>query len=166
MLSFSSATSESWAYYALRDFPSLIDASKRALLLDPNDWFQLGVGFEGTGKLPEAISEYQKAIEMSGSPKGAVALAHAYSSVGKKAEADKVLRDLERKLRGSADSPYTMATIYAGLGENDKAFEFLEKAYSERSLDMSISPNSDLLLDRLRPDPRFQNLLQRMGLSN
>jgi TolB-like protein/DNA-binding winged helix-turn-helix (wHTH) protein/Tfp pilus assembly protein PilF len=164
-----SATSESWAYYALRDFPSLIDASKRALLLDPNDWFQhylLGVGFEGTGKLPEAISEYQKAIEMSGSPKGAVALAHAYSAIGKKAEGDKALRDLERKLKGTADSPYTMATIYAGLGENDKAFEFLERAYSEKSLDMFISPNSDLLLDRLRPDPRFQNLLRRIGLSN
>ena len=98
---FSSAMSESWAYYALRDYPNLIDASKRALLLDPNDWFQhyaLGVGYEGTGKLQEAISEYQKAIAMSGSSKGAVALAHAYSAVGKKAEAEKVLRDLERKL--------------------------------------------------------------------
>ena len=57
-----------------------------------------------------------------------------------------------------------MATIYATFGENDKAFEFLEKAYSEKSLDL-LSLKSDLLLDRLRPDPRFQNLLQRIGLS-
>ena len=57
-----------------------------------------------------------------------------------------------------------MATIYAGLGENDKAFEFLEKAYSEKSLDIS-SLKSDLLLDTLRPDPRFQNLLRRMSLN-
>ena len=59
-----------------------------------------------------------------------------------------------------------MATIYAGLGEKDKAFEFLEKAYSEKSLDMSISPNSDLLLDSLRSDPRFQSLLHRIGFNN
>ncbi len=165
----SAATSESWAFYALRDYPNLIDASKRALLFDPNDWFQhyaLGVGYEGAGKLQEAISEYRKAIEISGSSKGVVALAHAYSAIGKKAEGDRVLRDLERKLKGTADSPDTMATIYAGLGENDKAFEFLEKAYSQKSLDMFLSPNSDLLLDRLRPDPRFQGLLHRMGLSN
>jgi tetratricopeptide (TPR) repeat protein len=139
------------------------------LLLDPNELslhYNLGVGYEGTGKPQEAISEYQKAIEMSGDSKASVGLAHAYSAIGKKAEAQKILRDLERKLRGSADPPYTMATIYAGLGENDKAFEFLEKAYSEKSLDMSISPNTDLMLDSLRSDPRFQSLLRRMGLNN
>jgi hypothetical protein len=59
--------------------------------------------------------------------------------LGKKAEAEKILRDLERKLKETSASPYTMATIYAGLGENDKAFEFLEKAYSEKSLDISWS---------------------------
>ena len=96
----------------------------------------------------------------------AVALAHAYSATGKKAEAEKILRDLERKAKETSASPYTMATIYAGLGENDKAFEFLEKAYSEKSLDISWSLKSDLLLDSLRPDPRFQNLLRRMALRN
>jgi hypothetical protein len=59
-----------------------------------------------------------------------------------------------------------VATIYAGLGENDKAFEFLEKAYSEKSLDISWSIKSDFLLDRLRPDPRFQSLLRGMGLKD
>jgi len=57
-----------------------------------------------------------------------------------------------------------MARIYAGLGENDKAFEFLDKAYSEKSFDI-LSLNSDLLLDSLHPDPRFQDLLRRIGLS-
>jgi len=57
-----------------------------------------------------------------------------------------------------------MATIYANLGENDKAFAFLEKAYSEKSFDISWSLKSDLLLDSLRPDPRFQSLLRRIGL--
>jgi hypothetical protein len=59
-----------------------------------------------------------------------------------------------------------MATLYAGLGENDKAFEFLEKSYSEKSLILPSSLKSDLLLDTLRPDPRFQNLVRRIGLVN
>jgi hypothetical protein len=94
-----------------------------------------------------------------------VALAHAYSAVGEKAEAEKILRDLERKSKQTSASPYTMATIYAGIGENDKAFEFLEKAYSEKSFDISSSLKSDLVLDSLHRDPRFQNLLGRIGLN-
>jgi TolB-like protein/DNA-binding winged helix-turn-helix (wHTH) protein/Tfp pilus assembly protein PilF len=167
---FSSASTVSGTYYLLRDYPDLIEASKRALLLYPKDWSQhyyLGIGYEGTGNLEGAISEYQKAIEISdGAQDPAVALAHAYSAAGKKAEAERMLRGLEQKSKGTAISPYRMATIYAGLGENDRAFEFLEKAYSERSLDLSWSVKSDFLLDGLRPDPRFQSLLLRMGLKD
>ena len=163
------ASTEGLVYYSLRDYPSLIDASKRALLLNPDDsWdhYLLGVAYEGTGKLQEAIPEYQKAVEMSGGDSdNVVSLAHAYSAVGRKAEAEKNLRDLERKLKGTADSSFTMARIYASLGENDRAFEFLEKAYSKKSLDMR-SLNSDVVLDSLHSDPRFQDLLRRMGLNN
>jgi len=128
--------------------------------------YYLGVGHEGTGKLQQAIVEYQKAIEMvGGSQVASVALAHAYSALGKKAEAEKILRDLERESKESAVSPYTMATIYAGLGENDRAFEFLEEAYSEKSLDIIWSLKSDFLLDPLRPDPRFKDMLRRIGLT-
>ncbi|MGB6877922.1 MAG: tetratricopeptide repeat protein, partial [Candidatus Acidiferrales bacterium] len=167
---FSAAETELATYYQLRDYPDLIEASKRALLLDPKVWsrhYDLGIGYEGTGKLQEAISEYQKAIEMSdGSPVPTVALAHAYSAVGRRAEAEKILRDLERKSEETSVAPYTMATVYAGLGENDKAFEFLEKAYSEKSFDIPSFIKSDFLLDSLRPDPRFQNLLRGMALTN
>ena len=165
---FSAAYAESMAYYELQDYPGLIQASKRGLLLDPKDAFQhytLGVGYEGTGKVQEAISEYQKAIQMSGGPQSVVALAHAYSTAGKKAEAEKILHDLQRKSKETSASPYTMATIYAGLGDNDKAFDFLEKAYSEKSFDISSSLKSDLVLDSLHRDPRFQNLLGRIGLN-
>ena len=56
-----------------------------------------------------------------------------------------------------------MATIYAGLGERDKAFEFLERAYQERSLDISWHLKADLRIDNLRSDPRFQDLVRRVG---
>jgi len=165
---FSAARTVSGTYYQLRDFPALIEASKRGLLLDPKDWMQhyfLGIAYEGTGKLEKAISEYQKAIEMSGGSQGVVELAHAYLAVGRKTEAEKILRDLQRKSKETSTSPYTMATIYAGLGENDKAFEFLEKAYSQKSLGLPSSLSSDFLLDSLRPDPRFQAILRRLGLT-
>jgi TolB-like protein/DNA-binding winged helix-turn-helix (wHTH) protein/Tfp pilus assembly protein PilF len=165
--SFSAATTESLTYYQLRDYPNLIASSKRWLLLDPKDWSQhlaLGVGYEGTGRLEEAISEYQQAIAISGASESVVALAHAFRAVGKNAEADKILRDLEHKAKESSASPYTMATIYAGLNENEKAFQFLERAYSEKSLDLVRSIKSDMLLDSLRSDPRFQDLLRRIGL--
>ncbi|MBV8811664.1 MAG: hypothetical protein JO033_23600, partial [Acidobacteriaceae bacterium] len=126
----------------------------------------LGAGYEGTGNLQEAIHEYQNSIKRADGALGpTVALAHAYSAAGRKGEAEQILRDLERKSKGTSTSPYTMATIYAGLGENDKAFEFLEKAYSEKSFEMSESLTSDLLLDNLRPDSRFQSLLRRMDLN-
>ena len=164
---FSSAMAESVAYYELKDYPELIEASKRGLLLDPEDAFLhylLGVGYEATGKLPEAVSEYQKAIKLGDGPSASVALAHAYSAAGRKAEANKILRDLQRKSEGTSVPPYTMATIYAGLGENDKAFEFLEKACSEKSLDITLFLQNDFALDSLRSDPRFQKLLRRMSL--
>ena len=78
----------STTYYELRDYPHLIEASRRALLFDPKDWYQhytLGVGYEGTGKLLEAISEYQKAVELSaGDQNSAAALAHAFVAIGRR----------------------------------------------------------------------------------
>jgi TolB-like protein/DNA-binding winged helix-turn-helix (wHTH) protein/Tfp pilus assembly protein PilF len=165
----SSAMTESVTYYELRDYSGLIEATKRGLLLDPEDAFLhylLGVGYEATRKLPEAISEYQKAIKMWDGPSASVALAHAYSAAGRKAEANKILRDLQRKSKETLASPYTMATIYAGLGENDKAFEFLEKACSGKSLDITLFLQTDFALDSMRSDPRFQSLLRGMALKN
>jgi hypothetical protein len=56
-----------------------------------------------------------------------------------------------------------IAAIYAGLGNKDKAFEFLAKAYDERSADLSYFLKADLRMDTLRSDPRFQDLLRRMN---
>ena len=165
----SSAMAESAAYYELRDYPSLIEASRRGVLSDPNDWFQhyyLGVGYEGMGKLLDAISEYQKAMEMSDGDQGpTVSLAHAYLAVGKRAEGENILRDLERESKSAYVSPYIIATIYAGLGQKDRAFEFLEKAYLERALDLTWFLKADPRIDSLRSDPRFQSLLRRVGFS-
>ena len=168
--SVSSALTESAVDYQLRDFDRLVAASRRGMALNPNEWleyFYLGVGYEGTGKRLESISEYQKAVELSGGDQDAtVALAHAYAGVGRRAETQKVLRDLEQESTKVYVSPYLIATLYATLGDKDKAFKFLEKAYLEKSLDISWYLKADLRIDNLRSDPRYQNLLRRVGLKD
>ena len=164
---FSAAHSESMIYYELRDYPDLIEESRRALLLDPKDWYQhytLGVGYEGTGKLLEAISEYQKAVDLSaGDQDSTAALAHAFAAIGRRAEAEKILHDFERKSKGTHISPYLMATMFASLGDKDRAFEFLGKAYQERSLNLPWGLRADLRIDNLRSAPRFQALMRRVN---
>jgi TolB-like protein/DNA-binding winged helix-turn-helix (wHTH) protein len=162
----SSMWSESDAYFELRDYANLIEAAKRGLILDSKDSSQhyfLGAGYEGTGRLQEAIREYQKAMETSDEPRLAVALAHAWAAAGEKVKAEKMLRDLEHNAKAMA-SPYTMATIYAGLGENDRALESLKKACLEKSFGAGWI-RADPLLDNLRSDPRFQDLLRQIGLA-
>jgi tetratricopeptide (TPR) repeat protein len=134
---------------------------------NPNEWtehYNLAVAYAGTRRLLEAVYEYQKAVEMSdGNPDAAAALAHAYAVIGRRPQAEKILRDLEQKSKSAYISAYTFATIYAGLGDKDKAFQLLEKAYREKSLDISWHLKADLRIDNLRSDPRFQDLVRRVG---
>jgi tetratricopeptide (TPR) repeat protein len=164
----SSAIAESETYYQLRDYAGLLEASRKGVVSYPNEWVEhnyLGIGYEGTGKLLEAISEYQKAVELSdGNFNASAALAHAFAGIGRRAEAEKILRDVKLKSKSGYVSPYMIATIYAGLGEKDRAFELLEEAYQERSLDLASHLKADLRFDNLRSDPRFQALSRRVGL--
>jgi TolB-like protein/DNA-binding winged helix-turn-helix (wHTH) protein len=166
--SIGSFLTESAVYFQLRDFDRLVEASRRGMALNPNEWFEhfyLGAGYEGTGKGLESIAEYQKAVELSGGDQDAIAaLAHAYAGVGRRAETEKMLRELERKSGTVYVSPYLIATLYGALGDKDTAFEFLEKAYQEKSLDLSWYVKADLRMDSLRGDPRYESLLRRMGL--
>src|SRR5580704_12134215 len=168
--SIGSFLTESAVYFQLRDFDRLVEASRRGMALNPNEWFEhfyLGAGYEGTGKGLESIAEYQKAVELSGGDQDATAaLAHAYAGVGRKAETRKILRDFEQKSATTYVSPYLIATLYAALGEKEAAFKFLEKAYQEKSLDLSWYLKADLRIDSLRSDPRFHALLSRVGLNN
>jgi TolB-like protein/Flp pilus assembly protein TadD len=166
----SSALTEAGTYYLMRDYEHLVEAARRGVISNPTEWLEhyyLGIGYEGTGKGLEAISEYQQAVEISGGDQDATAaLAHAYAGIGKKSETRKILSDLERKSARSYVSPYLIATVYASLDEKDKAFEYLEKACREKSLDLSWHWNADARLDNLRSDPRFEALARRMTLSS
>jgi hypothetical protein len=76
-----------------------------------------------------------------------------------------MLQDLQKESTKVFVSPYLIATLYATLGDKDTAFKFLDQAYREKSLEMSWHIKADLRIDNLRSDPRYQNLLRRVGLT-
>jgi tetratricopeptide (TPR) repeat protein len=164
------ATVESAVYLQLRDYPALLEASRKGVASDPAGWMEhyfLGVGYESLGKPTDAIPEYQKAIMISGGDQDATAaLAHVYAVLGRNADAERVLHTLQSRSKESYVSPYLVATIYAGLGEKAAAFKFLEEAYQQRSPDLVWYLKADPRIDNLRAEPQFQPLLQRTGFSN
>jgi hypothetical protein len=92
-------------------------------------------------------------------------LGHLYATSGRKGEARAVLDELRQLSRREYVPADSMALIHAGLGEKEQAFAWLEKAYEERSFRMAwlkVEPR----WDSLRSDPRFTQLLQRMGLAS
>ena len=94
-------------------------------------------------------------------------LAIVYALSGKRGEAQKVLDKLIELARQRYVAPYRMAQIYIALGDRDRAFEWLEKGYRERSfgesvMDLKASP----FWDPVRSDPRFADLLRRMNLAH
>ena len=110
----------------------------------------------------EAVAELQKAVRLSGgSPICIADLARAYVASGKMNEAVKLLSDLKKSSNaGLADAPQ-IAMIYASMGDNDQAMQWLERAYEER-FNPSILLRSGF--DPLRSDPRFEELMRRIGL--
>jgi Tfp pilus assembly protein PilF len=155
-------------YYQTRDYTLMLEVMRNYVASNPRHWLGrnlLGVAYQGSGQTLRAIPEYQKAVEYSGNDSDPTAsLAYAYARTGKRAEAEKILRDLLERSRTSYVSSYMIATIYAGLGNKDRAFEYLEKAYDERSADLSYFLKADLRMDTLRSDRRFQNLAKHVGL--
>ena len=90
-------------------------------------------------------------------------LGHAYAASGHKAEAQNVLSELDDLQNRRYISPYTVAAIYAGMSEKDRAFEWLEKANEERDIWL-MNLKVDPAFSKLRSDRRFADLLARAGL--
>lgn len=155
-----------WILYLAGQNDKAIEQCSRILALDQNFFPALryrGLAYAQKGMYREAISDFQKAVKLSGSPLMLAILGQAYAAAGKKAEAEKVLgdlRDLQDKLYVS---PYTVAGIYAGLGDNNQAFKWLEKAFDERDIWL-VNLKVDPVFSKLRSDRRFADLLFRTGL--
>jgi len=112
----------------------------------------------------EAETELRKAKDLLQQNVGVEAdIGHAYAASGKREEAQKVIGGLKQLAKQRYVSSYYIALIYTGLGEKDSAFAWLESAYKERS-DLLIYLKVEPRLDNLRSDPRFADLVRRVGL--
>jgi len=150
-----------------RQYDLSIGQLKETIILDQNfAWahWSLGEAYLENSMFEEALSSFQKGSALSGdSVIIKVDIARAYALSGKKVKAQELLDDLIRQSKKIYVSPYNLATIYAALGEKEKAFAWLEKAYEERSNNL-VYLKVDPKLDILRQDVRFSSLLKKIGL--
>jgi TolB-like protein/DNA-binding winged helix-turn-helix (wHTH) protein/Flp pilus assembly protein TadD len=146
-------------------FDEAVQQSRKTLELDPHfavGHYELGQALLQTRRNDEAIAEFQKAIEISGhSAVFDSNLAYAYAVSGHREEAIRIAKDLEAQHALNAVAAANIALIHVGLGDQDTALEWLNKAYDARF-------NPSILLrpafDPLRANPRFKDLLHRIGL--
>jgi Tfp pilus assembly protein PilF len=135
---------------------------------NPNFWFDhcyLARTYEATGKMAEAIAEFQRTLTLDNDNTEIWSgLGHAYALSGNKKEAQKVLDHLKELSAHTYVAPYSSAIIYAGLGDKDEVFSWLDRAYEERSYFLAVYLTTDSRLDGLHADPRFVELKQRIGL--
>ena len=155
------------AYYEARQYDRAIEAYRKILELDRDNalahlW--LGASYQQKSMYAEAIAEYEKARQIDNSPWVLGWLGNGYAVAGRTADARKVLTELEQMAKQRYVSPYNNALVYVGLGEKDEALDWLKKADEERN-DYLIYLKVEPLFDSLRADPRFGELLKRVGLT-
>ena len=154
-------------YYAGR-YDEAIDQCRRTIQMDPNfavaHW-HLGLAYEQKQVFDSATEEFKKAISLSeDSPLMRAALSRAYAKSQKKDEANEMLNELNELAKRQYVSAYEVAKIYVALGNSEQAFQLLGKAYAEHSfhlVNLNVCPH----FKSVRSDPRFQDLVQRVGLS-
>jgi len=156
-----------WTLMTAGHYDSAVEQLRRTLELEPTfseSHFLLSKAYWGKGLYPEAISEAEKAASNSGrTPRFVAAVGYALAAAGKRAEAHNIIDELVRSSKSDNVSPSYIAGIYSTLGERDQAFEWLEKAYQVRDDELAYIKD-DPIFGSIRSDPRYTDLLRRMGL--
>jgi serine/threonine-protein kinase len=157
-----------WHYLYARQYDQALEQIEKTVEMDKNfaqtyPW--LGLILEQKGRYAEAIAAFQNAIKLfpGGSSIAEAELAHTYAVSGNREEAQKIIAELQELAKTKYVSSFQIAAIYAGLGEKDQAFAWLEKAQEERS-DGLVNLQAEQRFDSLRSDPRFKDLARRIGL--
>jgi eukaryotic-like serine/threonine-protein kinase len=156
-----------WAFYLARRYDDAIEQLRRTVELDPNypvTYWILGLLLRKMGRYELAIAEGEKGVKLSGgSSLMSAALGQTFATAGRRKKAIQILDDLTKLAKQKYVAPYFFAGIHIGLGEDDRAIEYLEKSYEEHShwlMYLHIDPS----MDGVRSNPRFQDLLRRVGL--
>ena len=156
-----------WAFYFSRQYVQAVEQLRKTMEMEPtfaqaHVW--LGEVYEKREMFEEAIAEFRRAIDLSvGSTYCIVRLGQAYALAGKKDEAQKILVELQELAKHKYVSSLDVGLIYLALGEKDRAFEWFERAFGERSRGL-VFLKMDPRFDPARSDPRFQVLVRRVGL--
>jgi TolB-like protein/Tfp pilus assembly protein PilF len=152
-----------------RQYDQAIQYCQRALEITPNDpsaMANLGLAYAKKGMCEEAISILQKGANLfPENPFLVSALGFSYGVTGKKDEAKKIISGFMEISKKKYFSPMFISRVYAGMGEVDKAIEWMEKAYEERDPAFSLI-KSVPSHDYMHSDPRFRALLKKMGLED
>jgi len=156
-----------YRYYDDRHFDEAIEQGRKILDFDPSfaaAHLLLGQAYLQKGLQAQAISELQNATALSGdSPSYMAELGVAYAVSGKKVETLSVINQLRKVARHSYVSSYGFAQIYAALGDKQNSINYLQSAYEEGAVWMQYL-QVDPVLDSVRSQPRFQDLVRQMGL--
>jgi serine/threonine protein kinase/tetratricopeptide (TPR) repeat protein len=124
----------------------------------------LGRAYEQAGVNRDAIAEFRKALDLSeGDTNELAALGHAYAVSHQESEARKILQQLTDRAQQTYVQPTWVAVIHIGLGENDQAFDWLQRAYEDRSAWL-VNLKIDPFFDPVRSDQKFTDLVRRVGL--
>jgi eukaryotic-like serine/threonine-protein kinase len=154
-------------HYHARRYDEAIKQWLGTVAMEPNFvralWY-LGLAYAHQSKFEQSVEYLQRAAQVSGRTPFVIAtLGYSYGLAGKKEEALKIIGELKERSRTAYVSGFAMACPYLGIGDSEKAFEWLETAYDERStwmLPLKVEP----MYDRIRGDARFADLLRRVGL--
>ena len=163
-LSISISASFANIHMFLGEYEQSIAQSKKTLEMDPNYGWAYSVlakTYLEKAMYDEAIAEYRKAAAIT--TESLSELGYAYAVAGEKEKALGVIEELTKQYQKENVYNYGVASIYAGLGEKEKAFEYLEKAFEKRDSSL-FSVKIDPWLKSLHSDPRFKALLKKMGL--
>ncbi|HEX6280057.1 MAG TPA: tetratricopeptide repeat protein, partial [Pyrinomonadaceae bacterium] len=154
-----------WAFYLARQYDASVDQALRTLELEPGfayGHFVLGSTYTAKGNYTEALDILEKAEKLEPEwleLKGQLAFTHAES--GNRDKAQSILAEILKSAEGGYINEVVVASVYAALGKNEQAFEWLERGYEARCSWMAwihLEPN----LDQLREDPRFEELVRKV----
>jgi len=148
-----------------RRYDEAIEQLRKTLEMDPSFYYahyHLGEALEMKGLNEDAVAEYEKATALNDDPVPQALLGHLYAKMGRKDEARRILQRLRDSPKERYVSPYLFAMIHLGLGEKDRAIDFLEKTYEDRDGYNIAFIKVDPFLDLLHGDPRFEALVQKV----
>jgi len=154
------------SYVMARRYDEALQRASATIKLDEKVWWTYywqGIAYSEKGMHDKAIESLQIAARLDDSTLIRGVLAHALARAGHKAEAQRVINDLIALSKSKFVSQSTIAMGYAGLGDKDKAFEWLDKSYESHDEAIYWAKNHPMF-EPLRDDPRYRPLLKRLNL--